>query len=230
MKKTIKLTLLFTCMVSSILWSCKKDKKVAVPTLTTDPITNITHTSATGGGTIIDNGGADIIASGICWAKTNLSPTISDDTAKTSITSGSFTAQLKYVYGPPYYPYCVRAWASNAAGVGYGEVIMFIIPNTAPEARNIIVTGNATVGTQLTAAYTYFDAENDVESGTIFQWYVANDSIGAALTAINGATTNKYTITDAEKTKFITLGITPKSLSGTPSEIETKSFWIGPIE
>lgn len=226
---TLKKIFFVPIVVGAIAIACKKDKnpKVETPALTTTDVTNITPASATSGGTINDNGGSEIIVSGICWSKTNTTPTISDDTAKSNTTSGNFIAQLKNLQGGS--TYYVRAWATNSAGTGYGDVKTFNTGNAAPEARNITVKGNKAVDEKLTASYTYFDGENDAESESTFQWYIANDTIGAAITAINGATDSIYTLTDADQSKYIRVGITAKSSAGTTNGTEMFSYWQGAI-
>src|SRR4030095_9475149 len=61
-----------------------------LPQLTTAAITNLTYNSATSGGTIVSDGSAAITASGICWSKTNNTPTLSDSTKSGTTASGSF--------------------------------------------------------------------------------------------------------------------------------------------
>ena len=96
------------------------------PTITTNPITNITKVSATSGGTVVSDGGLAITAKGICWG-TKSSPTITD--SKTSDGTGSgyfgnnYKSQLSGLqYGTLYY---VRAYATNTKGTSYGNEISF---------------------------------------------------------------------------------------------------------
>jgi hypothetical protein len=95
--------------------------------------------------------------------------------------------------------------------------------NLAPVASNVTVTGQAQVASQLTATYTYSDPESDVESGSTFQWYVANDNAGAGETAISSATTQTYTIQAGDLGKFIRFGVTPKAATGKSPGTEVKS-------
>jgi uncharacterized protein (TIGR02145 family) len=207
--------------------SCNKEDNPTIPVLTTTIITSITSTSATGGGTITSNGGETITTSGLCWSTTNPLPTVADDTTKGLAQTGSFIANLTNL--TPSSQYYVRAYATNAVGTGYGEVQSFATGNAAPTARNVSITGNKNVGATLTAAYTYIDAENNPESGTTIRWYIANDTIGATVNTITGATTNTYVVVSGDKDKFIKVGITPGSSAGTTPGQEYKSYWIGPI-
>jgi hypothetical protein len=90
---------------------------VKTPTVTTSKATYINGNEAVAGGSITYSSTDGIItAKGLCWS-TNPSPTIAN-----SVTT-SFTDTMKnLVPGTFYY---VRAYATNAAGTGYGNQISF---------------------------------------------------------------------------------------------------------
>jgi hypothetical protein len=224
-----KFSLLLIIAGPLALAGCKKDKKSAPtpPVLTTAEVTNITANTATGGGTITGDGGGTIIVSGICWSKTNPTPTTSDDTTKTTTASGSFSSIMTGI--EPSSTYYVRAYAINEAGTGYGNVVTFTTGNAPPVATDVAVTGNAEAGATLTATYTYTDAENDAENSSTLQWYAANDAAGAGETAITGATSLTYVIKDEDEGKYIRFGVTPKAAAGSVTGIEVKSSFIGAI-
>lgn len=83
------------------------------------------------------------------------------------------------------------------------------VPNTPPTATVNNFTSNFNVGWPSTGTYTYSDAENDAESGTTFQWKLANDNTGTGATDIAGATTISYTPTATDETKFLAFCVTP---------------------
>jgi len=94
-----------------------------VPTVTTDPnVTTITHNSATTGGTIITDGGATIIARGICYS-TSSNPTVSDPHTTEPGTLGNFTSLLTGLN--PQTTYYLRAYATTINGNGYGDIVSF---------------------------------------------------------------------------------------------------------
>ena len=210
-------------------FGCKKDKtdKTGVPALTTIEITNILPTTAMSGGIIASNGGAEIAISGICWSKTNNNPTISDDTTKNTMGSGSFIAMLRDL--SPSSTYYVRAYATNRIGTGYGNVITFSTGNGAPSATAVSISGDAKANALLIGSYSYSDAEGDPESNTTFQWYVANDGTGLGEEKIAGATANTFRVTDAQQGKYIRFSVTPKSSAGNPNGNEVKSSFFGAI-
>lgn len=228
----IKYASLICGMSLLIVAGCKKknDSPPVEPTLAqviTVPVTAITSSTATGGGTISNNGGATVTASGICWSKTNQLPVITDDTTKTTIASSSIAGNMTHLQsGSTYY---VRAYAINSVGAAYGNVVSFNTANAAPLALDVTITGSIKVAEVLKASYTYFDLEQNPESGTTFQWYVANDTTGGAVTSIANATNNTYLVTAASQGKFLRVGVTPRTSAGTSPGSEFKSYWVGPV-
>jgi uncharacterized protein (TIGR02145 family) len=121
----LKKCLLFAAVTSVIFFSCDKDDPPAPvpPTVTTTAISDIKINSAKAGGTIVNNGGSEITTSGICWSKTNATPTTSDSVVTSNVLTGSFVATLDNLEdGSTYY---IRAFATNSIGTGYGNVVTF---------------------------------------------------------------------------------------------------------
>lgn len=205
----------------------KKDVLVGVPVVTTSAISNLTPVSATGGGSISSDGGAMVTSSGICWSKTNPTPTTGDNKIVGTITNGSFTAEMTGLTSASIY--YVRAYAANATGTGYGEVVTFTTGNASPTATALSISGDTRGNATLTSVYTYTDPESDPESGTTFQWYVANDATGTGAVAIPGATAKTYVVADDYLGKFIAVGITAKASAGTLVGLEVKSGYVGAI-
>ena len=93
---------------------------VSTPTVTTQAVTVIEETTATGNGNITATGGENATKRGICWNTTG-SPTVADSkTEETgSYGTGAFTeAMTDLSPGTLYY---VRAYAYNTTGYGYGD-------------------------------------------------------------------------------------------------------------
>ena len=107
----------------------------------TSAASSITLTSASSGGSISDNGGAPIIASGICWSSTSSTPTLSDSkTTNGILTIGSFTSSLSGLTAGV--AYNVRAYATNSKGTGYGPVMTFTtLANPPFQAPAIVQAG-----------------------------------------------------------------------------------------
>ena len=118
MRTTIKL-FLFVLIASTVtLYSCKKDP--VVPSVTTNDVTNVSTTSATAGGEVTDDGGADVTARGVCYSRTNANPTIEDNKTTNGTGTGAFTSELTgLLNGSTYH---VRAYSTNSVGTSYGIV------------------------------------------------------------------------------------------------------------
>ena len=101
---------------------CQSVSPSHVPTVTTDNVTDITTSSATCGGNVTYDGGAEVTARGICWS-TEPNPTIDDSLTTVGNGFGRFTSNItNLTLNKTYY---VRAYATNSVGTGYGEEMVF---------------------------------------------------------------------------------------------------------
>ncbi len=117
-----------------------KTEDPVVPVLTTSTVTAVTTTTATTGGNISSDGGAPVTAKGVCWS-TSEGPTVTGNKSTDGTGPEIFTSNLQgLTEGTNYF---VRAYATNAAGTGYGNEISFstiavVLPTvTTAEATNI---------------------------------------------------------------------------------------------
>ncbi|GAB4333024.1 MAG: hypothetical protein Kow0089_01240 [Desulfobulbaceae bacterium] len=113
------------------------------PTVTTQAVTAIGETTATGNGTITDLGSPNPSQHGVCWNTTG-SPTTSDSCTQEGAVSatGAFTSAMSGL--APSTTYYVRAYATNTAGTAYGNQVSFTTasPAGATELQNgVAVTG-----------------------------------------------------------------------------------------
>ena len=101
---------------------CVRGAGNSLATVVTNTVSNITTTSATCGGSVIDDGGANVTERGICWS-TVQSPTVNDSRLTSGNGMGSFSATLTGLSsGTTYY---VRAYAINSLGTVYGNEVTF---------------------------------------------------------------------------------------------------------
>ena len=99
---------------------------IGPPTVTTAEVNNITATTATCGGNVIADGGANVTVRGVCWSTSNY-PTLDDNYTTDGSGTGEFTSTLiGFIPGAVYY---VRAYATNSEGTSYGNVQRFAILN-----------------------------------------------------------------------------------------------------
>lgn len=143
MKQTLKISIVI--FSAFVLYACKKDKP-ALPVLTTTTVTEISYTTATSGGFVINEGGAGVVSMGICW-NTAQKPTIENNMYTTDGSTGAFTVNLTGL--TPNTLYYVRAFATNEGGTGYGEQVSFTTINTGIpelETTNILeISGTSAV-------------------------------------------------------------------------------------
>ena len=105
---------------------CTKNEEaqlvISVPAVESHSISNITATSASGGGNVVKDGGSAVTARGICWS-TSQQPKITDSKSVDGVGTGSFTSSITGLNpGTTYY---TRAYATNSKGTSYGNQSSF---------------------------------------------------------------------------------------------------------
>jgi len=91
MKKILNFYVLLCFLaVTAAITSCKKTD---IPVLTTTAISSITTTSASTGGNITDDGGAEVTARGVCWG-TATKPEITGSKTSDGKGTGNFTSSI----------------------------------------------------------------------------------------------------------------------------------------
>lgn len=164
-----------------------------LPTITTIDSTAITQTSASSGGNITNDGGADITTRGVCWS-TTASPTTADSKTTDGTGTGLFTSSLTSLTGNT--TYYVRAYAINSAGTSYGNEVSF---KTSPVLPTVTTTAISYI-TQTTAS----SGGNATSDG------------GASITArgVCWSTTATPTIADSKTSDGTETGAFTSSLTG----------------
>ncbi len=98
----------------------------SAPTVTTEAVTSLTQTTATGNGTILNIGGSSVTQHGHVWA-TTINPDTTDSKTQNGFgVVGAFTSAITgLTEGTTYY---VRAYATNGQGTAYGNNIILVTP------------------------------------------------------------------------------------------------------
>ncbi len=231
----------------SSFFSCKKDSPIAVLTITTTEVTNITSSSAISGGAISSDGGATVTARGICWSLDQY-PTIEDHIIYESKSSSTFSTSISEL--KPNTTYYIRAFATNSLGTAYGNMISF----STKELTMVDVDGNiyhtVTIGSQIwtvenlkttkyrngdtipnvtdntawyhlkTGAYVLYnnDKSNKSTYGALYNWYAVTDSR-------NIAPVGWHIPSDAEWTALTNFLFGEKLAAGKLSETGT-THWV----
>jgi len=107
-----------------------------LPIIITTPINNITETSAESGGEINDDGGSDIILSGLCWS-ISANPTINDSICINEEDNEKFIIEILNLEKNT--DYSIRAFAKNSVGISYGNELSFRTNGTLPELTTLNV-------------------------------------------------------------------------------------------
>ena len=89
-----------------------------LPLVMTSDVSEIEITTAVCGGEVISDGGAEVVARGVCWS-TMSSPTINDSCTIDGNGLGEFVSGLSGLVAETMY--YVRAYATNSVGTAYGE-------------------------------------------------------------------------------------------------------------
>ncbi len=116
------------------------------PAVTTQAVSSIAQTTATGNGNITDLGDPNPTAHGVCYNTTG-SPTVADSTTDegTATTTGAYTSSMtSLVANTPYY---VKAYATNTRGTSYGSEVNFTtleVPTVTTQAVTSILSVTAT--------------------------------------------------------------------------------------
>lgn len=108
-------------------YACQKDSEpqIQLPELRTLEISNIAYNKVTCGGSIIKDGGEEIVKRGICWG-TESKPTVDDYyDLDPLIEKNDFLIDLGNLASNT--TYFVRAFATNSQGTSYGQEISFTL-------------------------------------------------------------------------------------------------------
>ena len=92
---------------------------------------SVTGTTAVVGGNITSDGGGQITARGICWGK-NATPTINDNKTTEGNGTGTYSSTITGLSSGE--TYHARAYATNSAGVAYGDGVSFVATGDKPSA------------------------------------------------------------------------------------------------
>ena len=117
-----------------------RNTAIALPSVTTLNVTNITNSTAIVGGQITNYGGVAPIEYGICYRTEQGEETC---VAANGINNNTFWRSLEDL--TPNTTYIVRAYAMNGEGIGYGEEVSFTTLEEDPTLPQGIINGLFTI-------------------------------------------------------------------------------------
>jgi len=131
---------------------------VEPPTVITTQVSSVTAASATGGGNVTSDGGAAVIARGVCWS-TSPNPTTADNHTTDGTGTGVFTSSITGL--TPNTTYYVRAYATNSIGTAYGNQVTF----TTSALENPVISGSVSDGANPIAGVSiHFSHDGHIET------------------------------------------------------------------
>ncbi|MFZ2152285.1 MAG: DNRLRE domain-containing protein [Minisyncoccia bacterium] len=123
----------------------------SAPTVTTQAVSDIEKTTATGNGNVTDDGGATITERGTVYS-TSANPTTSDTKDTASGTTGAFTTSIDSLTKGTLYH--VRAYAINSVGTSYGSDVTFTTKNDVSITKGLIYDIKSLVAITKSLKYT----------------------------------------------------------------------------
>ncbi|NBC04626.1 MAG: hypothetical protein GVY20_13090, partial [Bacteroidetes bacterium] len=139
------------------------------PTIETSSITSITRKSAKSGGTVLNNGGAEVSNRGVCWSTTQ-SPTVNDNCTLDGAGTGSFTSEITGLSSNT--KYYVQAYATNSVGTGYGDQKSFTTKEPENREPNVKIVQGPKNGSTIDYANPTFEWEGSDSDGSIDEYKV----------------------------------------------------------
>ena len=162
---------------------------LTLPTISTNEVTNVSFTTATCGGNITSDGGAEVTACGVCWS-TSSNPTLDDSHTFNGTGTGSY---LSYITGlTAETTYYVRAYATNSVGTAYGEQRIFTTATTVLSTVATSAAYNITETSVVCGGNVTWDGGATVTSRGIVYWTNSNN---VSQTVICGSGTGNFTTT-----------------------------------
>lgn len=177
-------------------------------------------------------------ASNVTESGTTLQWYRSDDNSGTNkaaidgATGSTYTISLSDEF--KYFSFQVTPSNGSVSGLTYESSLsaQVVTPATAPIASNVVFTGDLDNDSVLTVSYTFSDLNGDSESGSTYVWYRSDDGSETNKAAIEGATSQTYTVANADENKFLSVEVTPSdgALSGSAVESALQGPVISPAK
>jgi len=110
----------------------------------------------------------------------------------------------------------------------FGPIALYPV-NSVPTATDCAITGPLNTHFVLSGTYSYYDIDTDEESGSVYQWYLADDASGTNETTISGADGLTYHPQLGDSGKYLIFKVTPAATAGNSPGSTCSSAATGPI-
>lgn len=169
----------------------------AAPALSaTTVVSAITTTSAISGGNVTSDGGANVVARGVCWS-TSSNPTTVNSKTNDGAGIGTFTSNLTGL--SPNTIYYVRAYATNSVGTTYAAELNFT--TATPLTIPVLAASSTVTGVTSTTA---------ISGGNV----TSDGGAGVTARGVCWSTSANPTITNSKTIDGTGIGIFSSNLSG----------------
>lgn len=111
----------------------------------------------------------------------------------------------------------------------WSAVSAIVIANSAPVASNAVISGGLNVGDIISATYNYYDADNDLEGTSNYQWRISTTTSFGDAVDIPSANSQTYEIQSSDEDKYFFFGVQPIAATGTTDGIFAWSSAHGPV-
>lgn len=142
----------------------------AAPSVTTLGATEVTESGALLSGNVTSDNGAEITERGFVWMEGTGNPTTESNKLKVSGQGGEYTATLEGL--DPNKSHSFRAYAINAEGMSYGDVMNFTTKVTLPALSGVIISSITSSSATLASKVANHGGDKVTEVG----FYYSTDS------------------------------------------------------
>ena len=186
-------------MIIALFSSCEKEETGDVASLNTLAVSEISTNTAKSGGNINHDGGYDITTRGVVWGK-SANPTVEQHTGLTIDGSGAgiFVSNLTGLETDT--EYYVRAYATNAKGIVYGDALNFKTHEAKTEPQVNTVGVSEISQTSLLAEGDVTDDGGETVTAFGFCWAQTPNPTLSSFFSVNGEGIGNFTgtISDLE--------------------------------
>ena len=204
-----------------------------IPYLTTEIISNISDTTADGGGEVTSVNGEPVTVRGVCWS-TEQNPTTADSFTDDGSGLGTYSSNLSgLTKGTEYF---VRAYGSNSIGTGYGNEVSFTTDDVPSEVINSIFL-NSDRSALISSEVTNNNGNSVSERGVCWSTnhlpdinddYIANGSgTGVYETKITGLNPDTYYFVRAYATNSVGTSYSEELGFGTKNDLRNTLYFNG---
>ena len=133
-----------------------------------------------------------------------------DDVVSYSLSSITYTEQLAF-------DLCDGSGTDCAAA-----------PNHAPSAGTVSIVGSVYEGYSVSGVYSYSDTDGDAETGSSYQWYLADTVNGNGSIAIPGASGTGYSIMTGDSEHYLRFCVIPSDGQASGTQACSEWTWVRP--